>query len=105
MTIHPLGERALILRDVPGDPAAYAAAIGRLRPPGLVEAVASYDTVGIYFEPPFDPSILPTEAASAENGRRHGVAAGPSKPPERTPLCASSSRPSCRSHSPARTPR
>lgn len=51
MRIEPLGERALILRDLGAAPAHLAAAHLREKGfSGLVEVVASYQTVGLYFE-------------------------------------------------------
>ena len=49
MTIRPLGDSALILAELESAPAALADALSRM--PGIKDAVASYETVGVYFEP------------------------------------------------------
>jgi len=59
MKTEPLGDSALILREfsVPADQLAEAIEDARL--PGVLEAVASYETVGVYFDPKlFDSSCL-----------------------------------------------
>jgi inhibitor of KinA len=51
MRIEPLGDAAAILRDLE-EPAYLLAERINARPPrGIEEAVASYDTVGVYFDP------------------------------------------------------
>lgn len=50
MRVDRLGETAAILRDFGADAAAYAESLSLL--PGVQEAVACYDTVGVYFETP-----------------------------------------------------
>jgi inhibitor of KinA len=52
MRIDPLGDSAFILRDL--DEAAYVLAerINSNLPPGAIEAVASYETVGVYYSVP-----------------------------------------------------
>lgn len=68
MRIEPLGDSAFILREI-GAPAHLVANWLNLRKPaGLIEAVASYDTVGIYAQPGFDPAIIeiPGEYAAIE---------------------------------------
>lgn len=58
MRITPLGETAYLLRDLPAPPYRIARALN-LRPmAGLIEAVASYDSIGVYVEPGFDPLAL-----------------------------------------------
>ena len=62
MRIEPLGDEAYILRDLEVPPYRLAEYLNNLRPPGLVEATASYHTVGLYVDPNlFDPSILDVE--------------------------------------------
>ena|SRR5579862_2086694 len=58
MRIEPLGDTAFILRDL--DAPAYLISnwLNLKRPSGLIESVASYDTIGLYAEPGFDPAIL-----------------------------------------------
>ncbi len=59
MTVEPLGESALILRDLPV-PAFRAAELIQRGTAGVTEAVAAYDTVGVYFdqEPPEQSALL-----------------------------------------------
>jgi inhibitor of KinA len=56
--IEPLGDSAYILRDL--DAPAYRVAewLNDSRLPGLIEAVASYTTVGLYTDSAFDPGDL-----------------------------------------------
>src|SRR5438477_10520610 len=58
MRVEPLGDSAYILRDL--DAPAYLVAnwLNLKRPSWLVEAVASYDTVGLYTTYDFDPTKL-----------------------------------------------
>lgn len=79
MRIDPLGDRALILRDL-GAPAREVAEWLSLQGiKGLGEAVASYDTVGLYFEASlFSTADLPSLLAKFEPPelsvpRRHEV--------------------------------
>lgn len=66
MTAERLGEHAAILRDLKDDPVAVAKAIEESAPPGLIEAVACYDTVGLFFDERFDLAhlIVPPVPAS-----------------------------------------
>jgi inhibitor of KinA len=51
MRIEPLGDSAFLLRDLPGPAYEIALAANALEVPGLREAVAAYDTVGLYVDP------------------------------------------------------
>jgi len=51
MRIEPLGDSAWIVRDLPTTPFAYAQAIENSGLDGVLEAVASYESVGIYVDP------------------------------------------------------
>jgi inhibitor of KinA len=51
MRIEPLGEAAFILRDLPRPAYLVAKHLEAQNLPGLIEAVASYDTVGVYIDP------------------------------------------------------
>ena len=51
MRFEPLGDTAFILRDLQGPAYAIADELNSLNVPGLVEATASYETVGLYVEP------------------------------------------------------
>ena len=59
MTVEPLGESALILRDLPM-PAYRAADRIRRGARGLLDVVAAYDTLGLYFkgEPPSEADLI-----------------------------------------------
>ncbi|HEY3782303.1 MAG TPA: carboxyltransferase domain-containing protein [Fimbriimonadaceae bacterium] len=48
MTIRPLGDSALILAELEASPAAIASALAEMQ--NVRDAVASYETVGVYFE-------------------------------------------------------
>ena len=68
MTVEALGDSAAILRNLPRPAYEVAEALNAANLDGLDEAVASYDTVGLYFDPRrFDPcrlpDVLPTPAA------------------------------------------
>lgn len=56
MRVEPLGESALILRELPCDAPAAAAALGGL--PGVVEAWAAFDAVGLVFDRPLEEASL-----------------------------------------------
>lgn len=73
MIIEPLGDLALILRDLSVEPYRVAKALNEDRPAGLIEAVASYETVGLYIDPAtFDEACLdPLPVAPEGVGRRH----------------------------------
>ena len=59
MRIEPLGEAAFIVRELPLPAYEIARELNANRPPGLVEAVASYETVGLYVDPDvFDPNAF-----------------------------------------------
>lgn len=51
MRIEPLGESALLVRDLPCPPHLYAHSLNQRRPDGLIEAVPSYATVGLFIDP------------------------------------------------------
>ncbi len=59
MTIEPLGDRAFLLRQLDQEAFAYATGLERLQLPGILEVVASYDTVAVYTDPGFDATRLP----------------------------------------------
>jgi inhibitor of KinA len=71
MRIEPLGDRAFILRELPAPAFAIAKSLNHAPPPGVVEAVASYDTVGLYCTPEFDPRALKLSSDFPEEERRH----------------------------------
>lgn len=58
MHAEPLGETALILRDLDAPAYQVAAWLNLNRPEGLIEAIASYETVGLFTQPGFDPTRL-----------------------------------------------
>jgi inhibitor of KinA len=59
MKIEPLGDSAIIVRELSLPAYVFAEAIRAACLPGLIEAMASYDTVGVYFNPEvFDPTGL-----------------------------------------------
>lgn len=66
-----MGDAAFILRDLDAPAHLIAAWLNLKRPPGLIEAVASYDTVGIYTTAGFDPSILEMPGDYAALEPRH----------------------------------
>jgi inhibitor of KinA len=61
MTLEPLGDAALILRDL-DQPAFSVAAQLRESLPGVEDAIASFDEVGLYFRP---GTVLPDVSAIA----------------------------------------
>ena len=75
MTVKPLGESAYLLQDLPAEPYRIAAALNESPPMGLIEAVASYDSVGLYVDPDrfrlasVDPPPIAPEAAA----KRHRI--------------------------------
>lgn len=58
MRAEPLGETALILRDLDAPAYQVAAWLNLNRPQGVIEAIASYDTVGLFTQPGFDLARL-----------------------------------------------
>lgn len=54
MRIDPLGERTLILRDLPGDPFAVAAALQLANLVEIEEIVPAYETIGLYLSANLD---------------------------------------------------
>lgn len=54
MRVDRLGDRAYILRDLDGPAHEVAASLSSLEIPGLIEANAAYDTVGVYVGANFD---------------------------------------------------
>jgi inhibitor of KinA len=76
MKIEPLGDSAIIVREI-GHPAhKFADAVRAAQLPGVTEAMASYDTVGVYFDSAiFNPSALLnlTVDRPAEIGTLHEI--------------------------------
>jgi len=77
MKLVPLGDSAYILRDLARPAHEVAAALNVARPSGLLEAVASYDTVGLYVDAG-SLSIEDVEQALASKapggrGKRHEI--------------------------------
>lgn len=75
MKIEPLGDSAFIVRELDETAFALASALNAAPPRGLIEAVASYDTVGLYVDPDrFDVSSI-TEATVSRlaQGKLHQV--------------------------------
>jgi inhibitor of KinA len=77
--IDALGERAFVLREFGDEPAYSLAARINAQREGSVEAVSSYDTVGLYFREPWSPGEvvdwvqrLPAGDAEA-SGQRHEI--------------------------------
>jgi inhibitor of KinA len=68
MRIEPLGDRAYILRELDAPAFLVANWLNLKRPQGMIEAVASYDTVGIYADFDFDPDgiVIPGDFAAIE---------------------------------------
>lgn len=59
MVLEPLGEAAYLVRELPGPAYALAEALNAEPPPGLIEAVASYETIGLFVDPDlFSPANL-----------------------------------------------
>ncbi len=57
--MEPLGDSAYILKGLTVPAYALAAALNADKPVGVIEAVASYDSVGLYIEPEsFDVAVL-----------------------------------------------
>ncbi len=58
MRVAAMGDRAFVLRDLPLPAYEAARALEAAGLAGVIEAVASYDTVGVYVEAGFDPGVL-----------------------------------------------
>ncbi|HTQ10357.1 MAG TPA: carboxyltransferase domain-containing protein [Fimbriimonadaceae bacterium] len=84
MRVEPLGDRAYILRDLETPPFEIAAWLNLKKPAGLVEAVASYETVGLYVEGGFDPGSVDLSSLVAGSAR---VFAALEPPHHRIPVC------------------
>ncbi len=73
MRIDPLGDSALILRNLVVPAYELAEALNQSPPKGLFEAVASYETVGLFIDPQtFNPDDL-TESRTTTTPRAHQV--------------------------------
>lgn len=74
MRIERLGESTLILRDLGEVPAHFwADRIRKLEREGVEDVVASYETVGVYFDPNvFDPAKAGFDRISIEEGAQEG---------------------------------
>ncbi|AIE85453.1 5-oxoprolinase subunit B family protein [Fimbriimonas ginsengisoli] len=76
MKIEPLGDAAYLVRELEGPAYEIAAALNSRGLPGLTEAVASYDTLGLYVDPDqFDPSSFSTSLGivAPRAGRSHEI--------------------------------
>jgi inhibitor of KinA len=84
MRIEHLGDAAYIVRGLGEGPAfAWAAALGRIAIPGVLEVVPAYDTLGVYVDP--DQFSLPAlESALDSAGSFEQPAVGKS---HRVPVC------------------
>lgn len=74
MRIDPLGESALILRDLPVPAAAAAAALEGMA--GVVEAWAAFDTVGVFLDGAYSAKEIQARIKGAESappGRTHTI--------------------------------
>ena len=71
MRIEPLGESALILRDLPRAAPEAAAILGR--PPGVIEAWAAVDAVGVVLDGGVDLEAALSGAAEAMPPRLHTI--------------------------------
>lgn len=71
MRIEPLGDRGFILRQFDAPAHLVADWLNLNRPNGLIEAVASYDTVGLYTEESFDANQINLPASYAAIEPRH----------------------------------
>lgn len=71
MRVDRLGDRAYILRDLDGPAHDIAVGLNSAGMPGLIEANAAYDTVGVYVGAGFDPDLLesyrPDKSRKAQN--------------------------------------
>jgi len=75
MRVEPLGDRAYILRNLGGPAFEVANWLNLRKPTGLVEAVASYKTVGLFVESGFDPEAieLPPNMFAAIEPQHHRI--------------------------------
>lgn len=74
MKIEPLGDSAFILRNLDVEPWKIAVALNKNPPPGLIEAVASYQTVGVYVDPfEFDQADFVLPPTSDSIGKSHTI--------------------------------
>jgi inhibitor of KinA len=71
MRIEPLGDAAYILRDLDAPAFQVVNWLSSNRPVGLIEAIASYDTVGLYTKLPFDPDQLRLPSSFSAIEPRH----------------------------------
>lgn len=72
--VEPLGESALILRELPVPPPVAAAKLNEV--PGVVEAYAAFDTVAVIVDGPVDEHSLVEAVSSSgilELSRRHAI--------------------------------
>ena len=69
----PLGDRAYLIRDLPAEPFRVATALNAARIPGLLEAVAAYDSVAIYVDPDVFAGLDHLPVAQDTVARRHHV--------------------------------
>src|SRR4051812_3354941 len=73
MRVEPLGDGAVLLRDL-GAPAFQVAKWLNAHPPaGLIEAVASYDTVGLYATPDLSLDLEVPESYEEEPVKHHSI--------------------------------
>jgi inhibitor of KinA len=73
MRIEPLGDCAYILRDLPAPAHVIARQLNLTPPEGLIEAVASYDTVAIYGNLNPDSLLTVKLEDTAAPGRLHRI--------------------------------
>lgn len=71
MRINPLGESALILRDLPLPAPVVAAQVSAL--PGVQEAWAAFDTVGVVLDGTAEFAYEPVIPGAIPEGRRHTI--------------------------------
>lgn len=76
MRVERLGDSAYILRDLPVEPWRAARAIFGSQQQGILDVVASYETVGVYVDPLTFPDELYTfnfKIAELDRGKHHQV--------------------------------
>lgn len=77
MKVESLGDAAYVLRDLDRPAFEVAATFNRVGLPGLFEAVASYESVGLYVDPLlFDCSLIGSvvfDSSSSLSGRVHKI--------------------------------